>query len=231
MAVASPAKVGPTSSSLSSFLGTLMLVALSWYFWDSPFLFPIRMFVVLLHELGHATAAVLTGGSVLRIELLYAEGGAAFTVGGSRFLILNAGYLGSLLFGCLLLLASRSVKLVTPVVSLVALVTVFVTLIYLRPLLSFSFLYGVGASVALGALVKYAPASVQQLVLRFLGLFSCLYALFDIRDDVLNFDRLGSVSDATMLAGLTGIPAPVWGFGWFAGSVLFLFAMRRRLFL
>lgn len=231
MPAASPATNALASTNRTGLWGTLLLVALSWYFWDSPFLFPIRMFVVLLHELGHATAALLTGGEVLRIELLYAEGGAAFTSGGSRFLILNAGYLGSLVFGCLLLVASRSPRLVRPVVALVALVTVLVTLIYLRPLISFSFLYGAGASLALFVLARHAPLSVQQVVLRFLGLFSCLYALFDIRDDVLNFERVGAVSDATMLAGLTGIPAPLWGFGWFAGSVLLLYALRRRLFL
>lgn len=218
-------------SSRNFLILSIVLVVASWLFWDSPFLFPIRMFVVLLHELGHAMAALATGGQVLRIELLYGEGGAAWTSGGSRFLILNAGYLGSLAFGILLLLSARKDRFVRPVVTLIAVVTAFVTLWYLRPFFSFSFMYGVLASSVLLALASQASTGIQRVVLHFLGIFSCLYALFDIRDDVLNFERVGGTSDATMLAELTLIPAPLWGFGWFVASVLLLFFLRRRLFM
>lgn len=210
---------------------TLVLVGLSWAFWSTPFLYPIRIFVVLLHELGHALAAVLTGGSVVRIELVAAEGGTAWTQGGSRFLVLNAGYLGSLLFGVAILYASRRTRWAPPTLFVIAAVVLGVTLFYLRPLFSFSFAYGVGASAALWALVRYGGPELQRFVLHLLGVFSCLYAFFDIRDDILNLDRLGGVSDATMLAELTFIPSFVWGIAWIGASLALLYVLRRPLFL
>jgi hypothetical protein len=53
-----------------------------------------------------------------------------------------------------------------------------------------------------------------------------MYALFDVRDDV--FRAPGdAVSDATMLAELTGLPASLWGLGWIALGGLTLWLSRR----
>ena len=72
--------------------------------WNTFVAYPFRVFVVFLHEISHGLAAVLTGGALESIGLSVNEGGVAVTRGGSRFLILTAGYLGSLLFGALFLL-------------------------------------------------------------------------------------------------------------------------------
>ncbi|MFM7202842.1 MAG: M50 family metallopeptidase [Myxococcota bacterium] len=211
----------------STALFSLIVLVLSFYFWDSIWLFPIRVFVVLLHELGHALAAVLTGGEIERIELVAEEGGAAWTRGGNRFLILNAGYLGSLLLGCLLLWMARTPRLAQGALALMTLTVGVTTLLYLRPLVSFAFAYGMVASVALLVATLRAPILVQQGLLHGLGLFSCLYALFDIRDDVLNFNRVGGTSDAVMLAELTGVPSMLWGLAWLGLSLVMLWRMRR----
>jgi len=70
---------------------------------DSIVVYPFRLFVVFLHEVGHGTAAVLTGGRIVSIGISPDEGGVCVTRGGIRFVVLNAGYLGSLLFGALFL--------------------------------------------------------------------------------------------------------------------------------
>ena len=49
------------------------------------------------------SAAILTGGSIERIEINPRFGGACYTYGGSRFVTLSAGYLGSMFFGAVLL--------------------------------------------------------------------------------------------------------------------------------
>lgn len=64
---------------------------------------PLKILVVFLHELSHAMTAVFTGGDIISISVSPAEGGEAWTRGGSRFLTLSAGYLGSLLIGLALL--------------------------------------------------------------------------------------------------------------------------------
>ena len=45
-----------------------VLFAATWLLWDTPLMYPIKIFVVMLHELGHALAAPLTGGQVVGIR-------------------------------------------------------------------------------------------------------------------------------------------------------------------
>lgn len=67
--------------------------------WGSPFGAPFRLLVVLFHELGHAGAALLTGGEVLEIAVRLDESGHALTRGGWELGVLNAGYLGAQAIG------------------------------------------------------------------------------------------------------------------------------------
>lgn len=64
---------------------------------------PLRLFVTMVHELGHGVAAVLTGGSFLHFEITGRGAGLAYTSGGWRAVIIPAGYLGTALFGAALL--------------------------------------------------------------------------------------------------------------------------------
>src|SRR5512134_4023867 len=77
----------------------LVLGAAFVFLFDTPFVYPFRLFVVFLHEVSHGIAAFLTGGEVLSIGIGSNEGGVCVTRGGWPFAILNAGYLGSLLWG------------------------------------------------------------------------------------------------------------------------------------
>lgn len=65
--------------------------------------YPLRLFVTMIHELAHGLAAVITGGSFQHFEVTSRGAGLAYTSGGWRFLIIQAGYLGTALFGAALL--------------------------------------------------------------------------------------------------------------------------------
>lgn len=64
---------------------------------------PISLFVTFLHELGHGIFAIFTGGEVREVFIHANGSGYAATAGGIRLLILMGGYIGSALFGNLLL--------------------------------------------------------------------------------------------------------------------------------
>lgn len=92
--------------------------------------YPLRLFVTLVHELAHGLAALATGGSFLRFEVTRYGAGLAYTSGGSRFLIIQAGYLGTALFGAaLLILANRTRRPGTIAVGL-GVVIALLTLLY-----------------------------------------------------------------------------------------------------
>src|SRR6185436_20527163 len=103
--------------------------------------------VVFFHELSHAAAAVLTGGSVEEVQVVAGEGGMCVTRGGSPIVIWQAGYLGSVLWGgALLVLAAhtRTDKLVT---GCLGVVITAAALLYVRPYSGFGFGFGVAAGL------------------------------------------------------------------------------------
>src|SRR5262245_13948347 len=70
--------------------------------------YPIRLFVTFIHEGGHALAALLTLGSVEKVQIFADASGVTFTRGGLPPLIASAGYLTTTIFGGgLLILCSQ----------------------------------------------------------------------------------------------------------------------------
>ncbi len=66
------------------FVGMLALAGVvAMTVWASPLVYPIRLFVTLMHELSHAVAAIATGGQVDSIALFPGAGGLAWTRGGN----------------------------------------------------------------------------------------------------------------------------------------------------
>ncbi|CAK0902014.1 unnamed protein product [Prorocentrum cordatum] len=188
------------------------LVVLIVLLWDTVVVYPLKLLVVFLHETSHGIAAVLTGGSVDHIEVSSQEGGVCYTIGGNRFLTLSAGYLGSTLWGGLILvLASRTLYSRFTSMGL-GVMTGLIGLVFVRPFLSFGQLFALAAGAALFASGHYLSDRFNDLLLRVIGLTSCMYAVLDIKSDVL--ERPEARSDAAMLAEVTGIPTVLWGLLW-----------------
>jgi hypothetical protein len=194
-------------------------------FFDSPATYPFRLFVVFLHEIGHAVAAVATGGSVVSIGLSANEGGVCLTRGGVPFVVLNAGYLGSLLFGALFLLLGARPRRAQAVLGSIGAFTALAALLYVRTLFGFAYTLTAGFVLILVAL-KLRP-EVSEWLLAALGAMSMLYAVADVFSDAIL--RHSGASDAAALARLTHVPALVWGILWVLVSVAVLVALVRRL--
>jgi hypothetical protein len=188
-----------------------------WYLWDTAAVYPLKIFVVLLHEISHGMVAVATGGVIERIVLDPNQGGACYCPGGNAFLTLSAGYLGSLAWGGLLVSAGQ-IKRVNSrwIIGAVGLLVVGLTLAYVRSTFGFWFGLAFGSVLLLGA-IRLSKA-INRGVLLTLGLTSCLYAILDIKSDIL--DRPELRSDAAMLSELTGIPTFLWGGLWITIAVL-----------
>ena len=206
-----------TKSGARRLLVPLLLALLVYAFWSTVAVWPLRLFVVLLHEVSHGLAAVLTGGRIVSIELSPREGGLCTTAGGWPFVISSAGYLGSALFGAFFLLLGmrgrpRAHRVATGVLGAALLL---LTLVWVRS--AFGFVYGLAAGVLLLGVARWLPEGASSFVLRLLGVTSLLYAPWDITSDLIL--RSVPASDAATLARMTGIPALAWGILWLAASV------------
>jgi hypothetical protein len=93
---------------------------------------------------------------------------------------------------------------------------------------AFGFAFGLGFAIALVLAARKLPAIWNARILSILGLTSALYAILDIKSDII--DRPGMESDARMLADMTGVPTVVWGVLWIglAGGIVSL-VIRRAL--
>ena len=208
-----------TQRKITFLIGFAAYFSAIWFLWDTPAVYPLKVFVVLLHEISHAMMAVVTGGTIERIVLDPNQGGACYCPGGSAFLTLSAGYLGSLAWGGLLISASQTKRINSRwVTGAAGFLVVGLTLYYVRPMFGFGFWFGLafGSVLVLGAV--RLRAAINQGILLTLGLTSCLYAILDIKSDVL--DRPELRSDAAMLGDLTGINTVVWGSLWITVAVL-----------
>lgn len=196
-----------------------------WLLWNTPIVYPLKIFVVLLHEISHGAVAVLTGGTIERIGVDAQEGGFCQCPGGSPFLTLSAGYLGSLLWGGLILTAARGRGNWPRIgAAAIGLIVIAVAILYIRNL--FGLLFGVTFGVAMILSARQLPREGNAALLTALGLTSCLYAILDIKSDVL--DRPEVISDARMLAEYTGIPTVVWGAFWIALALFISAWLFRR---
>ncbi len=207
--------------------GLALYLTAIWFAWDTPALYPLKIFVVMLHEASHAVACVGTGGTVERIVLDPNQGGAAYCAGGNAFLILSAGYLGSLAWGLALLRAASAKRISSrTVVTAVGVATLALTLLYVRN--GFGLAFGLAFGGALTVAGRRLGPTVSRVALTVLGLTSCLYAIWDVKSDVL--DRPELRSDAAMLAEMTGVPTTAWGVIWIAIAVVVCALAFRREF-
>ena len=213
-----------TKKRLGFVAGFALYFGVIWFLWETPVVYPLKIFVVLLHEMSHALALLATGGRVESITLDPLQGGLTLGMGGSPFLTLSAGYLGSLLWGAAMVSAARSRRLKSElVVGLIGGIVLGLTILYVRGLFGMGFGFAFGAALIMAS--TRLSAVLNKGLLTVLGLTSCLYAVLDIKSDIL--DRPELQSDAAMLAELTGIPTVVYGVTWIA-LALFVCAMLFR---
>ncbi|WP_237072779.1 M50 family metallopeptidase [Pseudaestuariivita rosea] len=161
----------------------LLTTAVVFLLWNTLLAFPLKMLVVFFHEISHGLAAILTGGQIIEITLSPQQGGVATTAGGSRFAILFAGYIGSLLCGVALFMAALRTQADTWWMASVGVVLIIITILYIRT--PFALAFGLITGAAMLAMARYLSHQINDLVLRIIGLTSMIYVPYDIFSDTL----------------------------------------------
>ncbi|MCJ8348384.1 M50 family metallopeptidase [Moritella sp.] len=194
------------------------------FMWQSTLIAPLKILVVFLHELSHALATWLTGGKVVEFVVSAYQSGHVISAGGSRFIILSAGYLGSLLFGLLFYAASSRRKTTDISLALLAITMLLVAVFFGGTLYTIGF--SAVIALVIMVLLKYASAGIKQTVLLVFASASMIYVPIDIWQDTIIHS--GSLSDARMLANEMGGATFMWGGLWFVASLYFIYLTLRK---
>lgn len=196
--------------------GFVVATVLIFALWQLPYAFwlvyPFRLFGTFVHELSHGLAAIATGGSFKRFVVNSDLSGMAWSAGGIRLIVASAGYIGSAVFGAVLvLLAARGV----PSRWLLAFIGAGLALAcVLLVRNAFGLASGLGLAAALLLAAWRLPQSWRDGLLMLLA----IQALLDGFNSLIGVFRIsgrGEVhTDADTLAQLTGLPAGVWVVLW-----------------
>jgi hypothetical protein len=185
---------------------------------------PFRVFMVMIHELCHGAAAIVTGGEVVEVRTHWGESGRTLTRGGIFPVISAAGYVGSAFLGAFIIYAGSWGLLQRAILAGVGCVTLGMTLMY-TPAMGVDFAVGSVSGVLL-LMVAVRSERLTRWIAAWLGVMLCLYSLYDFRTDLW---MQPEQTDAGILArhwGIQMLTYPI-AFVWVILSVLaMVLAMR-----
>lgn len=182
---------------------------------------PINLFVTFLHEFGHAFFALITGGAVHEVYIQSNGSGYAVTSGGFAPLILMGGYVGSALFGNLLL----HIGIRKPKTSIITLYVIIAILLFTATWW-FSSIFTSALLILFSALAywlsKKSKPGVSNLLI-IIGTASILYIVMDY--------NTGPSSDLSKFTQIIPIlPQTVWSIIWLLIVVYITWINLRRCF-
>ncbi len=211
-------------------LQTLLLAcALTVGLWFVPVaslaLYPLRLFVTLIHEGSHALAATLTGGVAEQIVVLPDASGYTLTAGGWEGVVVMAGYIGATSYGALMLALARRPGSARLILGGSGILVALLDLLLVRNP------FGLGWGIAIAALLLAArrlSGQAAELTAMFLGVQCVVNALFDLKTLLgLSASADGPVSDAVLMSHLIPLPPLVWAVLWSGLSLAVLVAALR----
>ena len=189
--------------------------------------YPMNLFVTFIHEGSHALMTFLTGGWISGIGINPDTSGVTASHGGIGVLVSPAGYIGSTVFGALLIrlmqkgISSNKLLLATGIIlGIITLATIpgfsLFGLIF-GAFLTALFLLGAKKLPREGANISLAIVAVQCI----LGSLLKLHLVFQASLNPLEHQ------DPNQMAALTLIPAPIWSILWALTSLLALWWVLR----
>ncbi|RME89102.1 MAG: M50 family peptidase [Candidatus Hydrogenedentota bacterium] len=149
--------------------------------WDNPLMSPFRIFVVYLHEISHALGAIVTGGAVKKLVVNLNESGYTTTVGGSFFITAISGYIGSIVFGGMMLLSSLGNHFTRLSAIFVGCLLLLFTILFPSGNNLFILLLGICWGLAF-LIVGFLDGRIAKMTLFFMGGLASLYGFYDLGD-------------------------------------------------
>jgi hypothetical protein len=169
-------------------LATAVTMALWFLPYSNLLLYPLRLFVTFIHESGHALAAIMAGGSVDSLTVFPNGEGVTWVRVNPiwAWLSLSGGYLGTAVFGAVMLQVGRFTRWRSAGRAALYVVSGFVLLATLlwahNPVNDlFTLLAGLILSAGLFSLARFSSPQVADFAASFLAVQCGLNALGDLR--------------------------------------------------
>jgi preprotein translocase subunit SecG len=237
----------PTSHDRRELRTVALALLASLLLWNLPFggllLYPFKLLATWLHELSHGVAMLVTGAGLDRVIIYRDTSGLAYAkssvdaVGSA--VIAAAGYMGTPLWGALLVVITRDARAARRAVLVLAGLLVVTALTVVAPTEQEGdfgrwAIVGIGAAIATCALTL--PPRARLLVAHFIAAQACVNALLDIRVLLRPSQVVGGVvvgaSDAHNMAAMTfGTTATwavwTWALIWLGWSLAVLYLALR----
>lgn len=224
-------------------IATVISVALWIFSWYYPFfnylVYPLQLFATFIHEGSHVLAAVLTGSPVQSLTVSPDTSGVVWSTPSGWFsglLISSAGYLGTTLFGTLLLVwmrynfssrnalyfSSGFIAVMTAVFGLIfPILNVFSLQVGFGSIL-FTIFSGAALAAGLFAIARFADLKWVNFALAFLAVQCLLNAIFHLINLFVVTASTNASSDAANMAQATGLPGIAWVVIWIVISLLMI---------
>ena len=185
---------------------------------------PFSWMQTYFHEISHGIAAMLTGGSVVSIELHLLGSGLCTTVGGSRFIVAFSGYFGAAIWGAFIytmvdnVSKKRSISIAGIMIGMIVLSALFwgrdlITLLIMGMMI-----------VPFAVIIKTRSQFLVKYFLQFLG----IYILLDSIKSPLHLIDGRYYGDGVTLSKLTGIPEIIWVFIWLCIGMCALYILWKQ---
>ncbi|GAX17790.1 hypothetical protein FisN_24Hh141 [Fistulifera solaris] len=155
---------------------------------------PMNVLSVFVHEFGHASACVVTGGKLDAIEVYQNEGGVTKYKGGCQCLVIPAGYVGSAFWGGAFVAMSGNRIGATVVAAMITGALLF-SLCYKPNSTMVMISLGFSALNAVAVFIEWFVFDpFLEYITLFYGVYIGYYAVRDIYDDLIT--RTADGSDA-----------------------------------
>lgn len=218
MSKPAPARTEAQQAARYLFIATAVTCLLWFVPYSRVLLYPLRLFITFVHEAGHALTALAVGGRVVSLTVAPDGSGLTQTLQDPRFIwvVLSGGYLGTALFGALLLQSGRICGWRNHGKTALSASGVFFLLATMMWSWRDPFTLAIGLllGITLWILGRYCPPHVANLCTSFLAVQCCLNALGDL-GILLHLTASGSPhNDAAYMAKYYGLSPVLWSLLW-----------------
>jgi len=202
----------------------IALFAFAFVFSYIPFItWPFDWIETFFHEISHGFAAILTGGSINRIELEISGAGTCYTTGGVRFIVAFAGYFGAVIWGMLIYEISDELhpNLANYISLILAAIIVMSLLLWGSD--PVTYIISIAMVIIFLMIVKIKSHIYSKILLKFIGIYTLLGA---IKSPLYLIDGREK-GDGNSLHEITGIPEIIWVSIWFSIGILGLYYLWK----